>query len=184
MEFFRKDPFPPRTREKSVRERAQRNACISVVSSSARMRRSHGFRTRSICSWYLGRFPNSKTLLSFFARARKHLSLSLVKTSTFARSTPCFAASLSFHVNQLASWLGWTGLCWRILYTVKRHRYLVQDNFYVRRIITPNVRCLVHFCLSIFLLLASSLQTSLRPHYQCKIALVASDPIKLCRYRT
>lgn len=114
-----------------------------VVNSSVKKRRSDGFRTRSICSWYLGRFPNSKTLLSFSARARKHLSLSLVRKSTFARSTPCFAASLSFHVNQLASWLGWIGLCWRILYTVKRHRYLVQDDFYVRGVITPNVRCLV-----------------------------------------
>lgn len=153
------------------------------MSSSVKKRRSHGFRTRSICSSYLGRFPNSKTLLSFFARARKHLSLSLVRKSTFARSTPCFAASLSFHVNHLASWLGWTRLCWRILYTVKRHRYLVQDNFHVRWVITPNVRCLVHFCLYIFLLLSSSLQTSLRPHDQCKIALVATDAIKLCRYR-
>lgn len=95
--------FSPRTREKSVRERARRNACIIAVSSSVKKRRSDGFRTRSICSSYLGRFPNSKTLLSFFARARKHFSLSLVRKSTFARSTPCFAASLSFHVNQLAS---------------------------------------------------------------------------------
>lgn len=147
-------------------------------------RRSDGFRTRSICSWYLGRFPNSKTLLSFFARARKHLSLSLVRKSTFARSTPCFAASLSFLANHLASWLGWTRLCWRILYTVKRHRYLIHDDLDVGRIITPNVRCLVHFFLSIFLLLSSSLQTSLRPHDQCKIALVATDAIKLCRYHT
>lgn len=153
-----------------------------VVNSSVKKRRSHGFRTRSICSWYLGRFPYSKTLLSFSARA--HIFLSRWKRFTLARSTHCFAASLSFHVNQLASWLGWIGLCWRILYTVKRHRYLVQDDFHVRRVITPNARCLVHFCLYIFLLLSSSLQTSLRPHDQCKIALVATDAIKLCRYRT
>lgn len=143
-------------------------------------RRSDGFRTRSICSWSFSQQQNTAQLLC----ARAQTFLSLVRNSTFARSTPCFAASLSFLANQLASWLGWTRLCWRILYTVKRHRYLIQDDFYVRGVITPNVRCLVHFFLSIFLLLSSSLQTSLRPHDQCKIALVTTDPIKLCRYRT
>lgn len=126
-------------------------------------------------------FPTAKHCS---ASLRADIFLSRGKRFTLARSTPCFAASLSFLANHLASWLGWTRLCWRILYTVKRHRYLIHDDLDVGRIITPNVRCLVHFFLSIFLLLSSSLQTSLRPHDQCKIALVATDAIKLCRYHT
>lgn len=83
-------------------------------------------RDRSVLgTWVV--FPTAKHC-SASLRARKHFSLSLVRKSTFARSTRCFAASLSFLANHLASWLGWTRLCWRILYTVKRHRYLVQDD--------------------------------------------------------
>lgn len=118
--------------------------------------------------------------------AREHFSLLLGSPRSRDRHPALLRLFRSLRITSRAGWagLGWTRLCWRILYTVKRHRYLVQDNFYVRGVITPNVRCLVHFFLYIFLLLSSSLQTSLRPHDQCKIALIATDAIKLCRYRT